>query len=311
MRFSKATLFFAFINIVRGWPWIVVALASLVLFPDLPQDKQAYPMVINYFMGVGMKGVLVASFLAAFMSTIDTHLNWGASYLINDMYRRFIRKEASEMHYIRITKLVVIGLMVGGACTAFAIERISTAWELTIEMGAGIGAVLILRWFWWRINAVSEIVALGSSLFVALLFLVGKHLFPEMTILGFELATIPFHIKTIIIVPVSVICWLIATYLTEPEPQEVLANFYRKVYPGGWWKGMTEREERTCERVFSYRFILNFCAGLLFIFGSTLGVGYIFFQSYTLGALCLFLSLCGGVIVLFRVRRVGKCILPK
>ena len=299
-----ATLFFGFTNMVRGWPWIMVALASLVLFPELSQDKEAYPMVINYCMGVGFKGLLVVSFLAAFMSTIDTHLNWGASYLINDVYRRFIKKDASELHYIRITKLTVIGLMGGGALTAFGIERISAAWELTVEMGAGIGAVLILRWFWWRINAMSEIVALASSLVMASLFLLGKHFWPEVSIAGFELATMPFHIKTLIIVPISIVCWLIATYLTEPESQEVLNRFYRKVCPGGWWRVIDPSLIKPDRSVFNFRFVVSWLSGILFIFGATLGLGYFIFQSYTKGVVCVLLSIVGGVVIWIYIKRI-------
>ena len=298
-----ATLFFAFTNMIRCWPWIVVALVSLVLFPSLSQDKEAYPMVINCYMGAGFKGLLVASFLAAFMSTIDTHLNWGSSYLINDVYRRFIRKHAAEAHYIRVSKLMVIGLMMGGALTAFGIERISTAWELTAEMGAGMGAVLILRWFWWRINAVSEIVALASSLLMAFLFLLGKHLFPEVEVLGFKLATIPFHIKVLIIVPVSMVCWITATYLTKPEPKEVLNRFYQKVCPGGWWRGVDPSFIKPEKSVLNSRFVIHWFAGICFVFGATLGLGYLIFEFYAKGFVCIFLSLLGGVIIWNHIRK--------
>ncbi len=301
-----ATLFFAFANVLRGWPWILVALASLVFFPTLPQDKDAYPLVMGYCMGVGMKGLLVASFLAAFMSTIDTHLNWGASYLLNDLYRRFINKNASEAHYVRITKLMVIGLMAGGAITAFSIERISAAWELTAEMGAGIGAVLILRWFWWRINAVSEIVALVSSLLLGFFFLLGKYFWPQVTILGFECATLPFHIKTLIIVPVSSACWLTATFLTEPESQEVLNRFYRKVCPGGWWKNIDRSLINPDKQVFNVRFVINWFLGIALIFGTSLGLGYALFQCYIRSLLCLGMGVISGITIYLLQRTSNK-----
>lgn len=299
-----ATLFFAWTNMLRCWPWIVVALVSLVLFPNLPQDKEAYPMVIHCYMGSGFKGLLVASFLAAFMSTIDTHLNWGSSYLMNDIYRRFIRKHAPEAHYVRVTKLMVVGLMMGGALTAFGIERISAAWELTVEMGAGIGAVLILRWFWWRINAISEIIALASSLLMATLFLLGKSLFPEVRILGFALATFPFHIKVLMIVPVSMVCWVTATYLTKPESKEVLNRFYQKVSPGGWWRHVDRSLMDPEKSVLNYHFIINWLAGILFVFGSTFALGYFIFQSFTRAVVCLSLSLLGGGVIWNNIRRI-------
>jgi SSS family solute:Na+ symporter len=292
-----ASLCLAFVNMIRAWPWIVVAFVSLVLFPELAQDKDAYPMVMDHYLGVGLKGLVVASFLAAFMSTIDTHLNWGASYLINDIYRRFLKKEASEAHYIRVTKVVVVALMVGGALTAFNIQTISGAWELTVEMGAGVGAVLILRWFWWRINAISEIVALASSLVAATLFRVGGHFWPEVAILGFRLGEIPFHIKTFLIVPISITCWLAATYLTRPESREVLTHFYEKVHPGGWWKvidpALMDREKS----VFGPGFVVCWLSGILLVFGATFGMGYLIFQSYGKGLACIILSLLGGLVV--------------
>ena len=155
---------------------------------------------------------------------------------------------------------------------------------------------------WWRINAISEIVALASSLVMAFLFLLGKHFWPEVSIAGFELATMPFHIKTLIIVPISIVCWLMATYLTKPESQEVLNRFYRKVCPGGWWRGIDPSLIQPARSVLNSRFVISFLEGILLIFGTTLGVGYIIFQSYSKGLVCVLLAIVGGVLIWIDVR---------
>ncbi|MEE8436755.1 MAG: sodium:solute symporter family protein, partial [Candidatus Neomarinimicrobiota bacterium] len=239
---------------LRVWPWIVVAMVSIVVFPDISGselgEKAAYPLVMQKFLGPGLKGLLVVSFLAAFMSTIDTHLNWGASYLINDVYKRFIKKEdtfankkQAQRHYVLISRLITIFLMVGAAFVALKMQSISKAWEFIFAMGAGIGAVLILRWFWWRINAWTEISALITSITVtigleaiaAFQIKAGEvyTLFGKAPVLfGFPLQV---HHKLLIIVPISIIVWLLVTFLTKPEPDLVLRQFYERVQPGGWW----------------------------------------------------------------------------
>ena len=166
---------------LRVWPWIVVALASIVMFTDLGGHelgtKAAYPLVMRELLGSGMRGILVVSFLAAFMSTIDTHLNWAASYIINDVYKRFFRPEATfknhataQRHYVVISKIATVVLMLMAAYIAMQMQSIEKAWKFMAAMGAGIGLVIILRWFWWRINAWSEITALSVSLLMAIVF---------------------------------------------------------------------------------------------------------------------------------------------
>ena len=170
-----ATLWFNLAHYaLRVWPWVIVAVVSIVMFPIIPASyselgvKAGYPLVMNTLLGPGMKGILIVSFLAAFMSTIDTHLNWGASYLINDIYKRFYKPNESETHYVIVSKIFTGILMVMAAFTAMKMQSISKAWEFIFSMGAGIGLVLILRWFWWRINAWSEIVALATSMIVTI-----------------------------------------------------------------------------------------------------------------------------------------------
>ncbi|SVA80693.1 uncharacterized protein METZ01_LOCUS133547 [marine metagenome] len=291
---------------LRVWPWIIVAVVSIVLFPVIPESyselgvKAGYPLVMNTLLGPGLKGLLIVSFLAAFMSTIDTHLNWGASYLINDLYKRFYKPNESEAHYVFVGKIFTVILMVLAAYTALKMQSISKAWEFIFSMGAGIGLVLILRWFWWRINAWSEITALATSILVTIALEVvaglqtiqsGKEymLFgsaPEL--FGVSLQV---HHKLMIIVPLAMSAWIMATFLTKPEPIENLKAFYRRVQPGGWWEPVTVGFEHTLQPVSQGILILWF-AGILMIYGFTFGIGNLVFQNYSQSAL---LFVCAGI----------------
>ena len=150
----------------------------------------------------------------------------------------------------------------------------------------------------------SEIVALASSLLMAFLFLLGAYFLPEVKVLGFELATVPFHIKVLIIVPVSMVCWITATYLTKPESKEVLNRFYQKVCPGGWWKGIDPSFIKPEKNVLNYRFVINWFAGILFVFGATFGLGYLIFQSFAKGFVCMALSVSGGLVIWNHIKNV-------
>src|SRR5437763_1341793 len=152
---------------VRPWPWILVALASLILYPGLADPETGYIRVMIDYLPSSLRGLMVAAFAAAFMSTIATQLNWGASYLVNDFYRRFVRRDASEAHYVTASRLATALLTVISAAVAFRIESIGGAWKLLIITGAGTGAVLLLRWYWWRSNAWSEDAAMLTALVVS------------------------------------------------------------------------------------------------------------------------------------------------
>jgi Na+/proline symporter len=291
-----ATLWFNLAHYaLRVWPWVIVAVVSIVMFPLIPDsysdlgDKAGYPLVMNTLLGPGMKGILIVSFLAAFMSTIDTHLNWGASYLINDIYKRFFKPDESESHYVLVGKVLTAILMVMAAFTAMKMQSISKAWEFIFSMGAGIGLVLILRWFWWRINAWSEIVALSTSIIVTITLEVIAGLQTvsagnEYTLFGTApvLFGISFqvHHKLMIIVPLSITAWVTATYLTQPEPIYRLKEFYQRVQPGGWWAPVTQGFEHSLQPVTDGIFI-QWIAGILMIYGFTFGIGNLIFTNYS------------------------------
>lgn len=227
-----ATLFFQVAHYcIRPWPWILVGLCTIILYPDLPDSdkKLGYVMAIRDFMPAGLKGLLLVAFLAAYMSTIATQLNWGTSYLVNDLYKRFIRKPysetadaAEEQHYVKTGKLLTLVTMLISIAVSTRIESISGVWSFIIECGAGLGIVLILRWYWWRINAWSELTAtIAPFAFYGISRIVLKLEFPDSFFVTAGFTTL---------------CWLLVTYLSPREDFEHLRKFYERVRPGGWWK---------------------------------------------------------------------------
>ncbi len=272
-----AILFSSFVTVIRAWPWILVAVASIPLFPDLSAhplgDTAAYPLVMNTLLGPGFKGLLLTAFLAAFMSTIDTHLNWGASYITIDLYRRFLNPGAGERHCVLVSKAAMVLLAIGAALTATIIGSISAAWEFAFLMGSGIGLVLILRWFWWRINATSEIVALASSTVLAFVNLLLVQTTPDLPVLGFAIGEMPWHIKALVIVPVTTVAWLAATFLTRPVSVERLSAFCARVAPGGAWGPVLSTSRGAGREVLNRAFVGNWLAGLALIIGLNLGLG--------------------------------------
>jgi Na+/proline symporter len=221
---------------LRSWPWVITALASLVLIPNaslpdlgngLVDHERAYPRLVTQLLPVGLRGVLLASFFAAFLSTISTHLNWGASYLMNDGYRRFIRPDADEAHHIRVSRALPYLLALAAMGVAFATESVGGAFTLILNLTAGIGPVYLLRWFWWRVNPWSEIAAMVASVPVLLLRQ------PLLAWMG-----LPNILLTRLLVMVlgTAAVWLPATLLTQPVERDVLARFYAMVRPPGWWR---------------------------------------------------------------------------
>ena len=213
---------------IRPWPWIVTALAVIVLYPGLKHPETGYMMVLNALFPHSSRGIAMAGFLAAFMSTIATQLNWGASYLVSDFYRRFLRRDASELHYVRISRLCTVLLVIASAWVSVHLGSIASGWQVVLQIGAGTGAVYILRWYWWRINAWSEISAMGCSLLATVAL---NHWKPFA---GNESVVFAKGALTTTIITTAV--WLLVTFLTKPEPDEVLLAFYRRVRPDvrGW-----------------------------------------------------------------------------
>lgn len=208
--------------VIRTWPWILVALASVVLYPDLADKELGYPKLMLDFLPVGILGMVVASLLAAFMSTVSTSINWGASFITNDLYLRFVKPTATQTELVLVGRLSSILVTVLGAIAAFLATDVATVFRLVIAIGTGSGLVLILRWFWWRVNAAAELSAIVGS------FLVGMvtSLSPWFKIEDFG--------WRIIFITISVTClWVIVLVFTPPESETTLETFYQKVRPGG------------------------------------------------------------------------------
>jgi SSS family solute:Na+ symporter len=246
-----ATLFFNFAHYaLRPWPWIVVALASLVCFPEISDIQAAFPHVDKSIvahdiaypamvskLGPGMLGIVIASIMAAYMSTIGTHLNWGSSYAVNDFYKRFIKPHASEKELVRMGRVCTILLMIAAGGLSLLLTSATQAFNILLLSGAGSGAIYLLRWFWWRINAWSEIYAMAVTTVVAVVLVVFVE-DESLTVGVMDGAAMKFLIAVIS----TTIAWLAGTFLTKPEDQKTLRTFFRKCHPGGpgWAKVVTE-----------------------------------------------------------------------
>ena len=308
-----ATLWYSIaLNAVRYWPWIVVALCSMALYPTLPEGmtaEKAYPLVMVDVLGPGLLGLMLASFLAAFMSTVDTHLNWGASYLVNDIYRRFLRPDAAERETLLASKVCVVLMMTMAVVIAFAMTSIGKAWLFVWAMGAGIGPVLILRWFWWRINAWSEITALAASVLIAVGFEVtaaiqagpAYELFGTAPrIAGVALQT---HHKALILVPLTIAAWVAATLLTRPVDAERLRAFYRRVRPGGAWGPVTRGLPGVRSDGLGRYAMTGWLGGVMTVYGLTFGIGKLVLGATVGGLVLLGVAAVGGLLVARTMRR--------
>ncbi len=246
-----ATFFFNIMHYaLRPWPWILVALASLVIYPDVASIQEAFPNVEAGKLGhdlaysamltklpSGLLGIVLASLGAAYMSTISTHLNWGSSYVVNDFYKQQIHKGASEKELVMVGRLTTVVLMIFSALLALVLQNALQLFDIILMFGAGTGLIFILRWFWWRINAWSEISAMFVSGIVSLVFNltdVGTTLFGGTDSVGMDIVGVfPGWSRFPMVVLITSVVWIAVTYLTPPEDQEVLRRFYRKTRPGG------------------------------------------------------------------------------
>lgn len=208
--------------VVRTWPWVLVALAAIVIYPDLADRELGYPKLMVDFLPTGLLGLVVASLFAAFMSTVSTNINWGASYVVNDLYRRFLRPAATQAEMIAMSRIASVLIVAFGALAAFYSTNVADVFRLVVAIGTGPGMVLILRWFWWRINAWAEMAAMLAG------FLLGLFttLVPVITISDFGL-------RLFVIVGITTVVWVAVMYATPPESDETLKRFYRKVKPDG------------------------------------------------------------------------------
>lgn len=282
-----ATLWFNIAHYaLRPWPWVLVALTSLVLFPNVEDKQTGYILVMLNYLPTGFKGLMLASFAAAFMSTVSTQLNWGSSYLINDFYKRFVKTDASEKHYVMAARISTVFLVIAGALVTSQMETIAGAWKFLLAIGAGTGSVYILRWFWWRINAWSEISAMLASLIVSIVL---------QSVLGMDTNDAHgFAMVMLITVGISTITWLTVTFLTAPETEETLIKFYRKTRPGGsMWKPIAAKAPDVKADTGLGRDLLDWLAGIIMIYSALFGFGKLLLGETLMGLGLLLIAALG------------------
>ncbi len=289
---------------LRPWPWILVALASLVLYRGATLDPETgkpdaafgYVQVMNDYLPVGFRGLLLASFAAAYMSTISTQMNWGASYIVNDFYRRFVRPSASERHLVLASRLATLLIVLLSIVVTYFMNRITSGWELVLSLGAGTGLVYILRWYWWRVNAWSEVSAMTAALVISLALRYFV-IFDATTPKGFAL-------QILITVGVTTVVWLATTVLTAPEPVEKLVSFVQRVRLAGvGWRrirqaaGLPDQQDELLPN------LLNWICGIMLVYAILFAIGQVIFGVWTNVILLLFVAMISGALMWWNLSR--------
>ncbi len=276
-----ATLFFQVMHYaVRPWPWIVTALATVVLYPELADKESGYVKAFIELLPSPWRGLMLAGFAAAYMSTIATHLNWGASYIVGDVYKRFVKRNETDRHYVMVSRVVTILLFFASIGVTAQLTTVEGAWKFLIALGAGTGLVLILRWYWWRINAWSEISAMIASLVASM---IAFQVVPPRFAAGDPRSDTWILLLT---VAVSTVTWITVTFLTRPEPPAVLDAFYRKVRPGGpGWVAVSTRLGYGREQIPGGALAwTNWIAGVVAVYATLFGIGKLIFGNYASAA---------------------------
>lgn len=303
-----ATLFFNIAHYgMRPWPWIIIALASLIIFPNVSDMQEAFPHIpvdkmghdLAYsamltFLPAGLIGLVLASLIAAVMSTLSTHLNWGSSYVVNDFYLRFLKPEASDKELVLVGRLSTVVLMLLAAILALALSNALEAFNILLQIGAGTGAIFILRWFWWRINAMTEIAAMVISFVVAIFF--------EVINPRFDLISIPEgqeYLKLLYGVGITTVGWLTVTFFTKPEKDQVLLSFYRKVKPAayGWKKVLDRYPEEKQEQGQLPKDIGLMLVGSVMVYAVLFAVGFWIYGNTLAATLSTIIAILGALII--------------
>jgi solute:Na+ symporter, SSS family len=286
-----ATLFFQVAHYaIRPWPWIITGLATVLLYPagvgPAHDHEAAYVQAYVDLLPTPWRGFMMAGFAAAYMSTVGTQLNWGASYLVNDFYRRFLVKSASDKHYVSVSRWSTVFLFLMSILVTMQLDTVASAWELLLALGSGTGLVLILRWYWWRINAWSEISAMIASFVVSL---TAMPLVKAQLPAGSPLVQSYVMLTT---VAISTVVWLTVTFLTKPEPDAKLDAFYERVRPGGpGWRKVADRLGYHGETIPGGALAwTNWLAGIVAVYSSLFGIGKIIFGDLTTGIALLVIA---------------------
>lgn len=287
---------------IRPWPWIFVALAALVMFPELKEAKnpgEGFPMMMSAVLPAGWRGLLLVSFFAAYMSTLSTQINWATSYLVSDFYKRFLVPHASPRHYTLASRLITILVLLFGISMTFYLmqsreiaERVDKIWKLLLLFGAGTGTVLILRWYWWRVNAWSEIASMIASA-VGALAIRGR--------LG-----VREEVEIVYVTMFSIAIWIVVTLLTKPTEESKLLEFYRKVRPGGWgWRRIQRLAPDVEADQGLHLDFLNWILGTAFVFSVLFGVGHLLLGKPASGIGLLVAAVLAGALIMRTMKKRG------
>ncbi len=300
-----ATLFFQVAHYaIRPWPWIITGLATIILYPTLQDKESGYVHAFVDLLPTGWRGFMLAGFAAAYMSTIGTQLNWGASYLVNDFYKRFVKRDADDRHYVNVSRWATVFLFLASIVVTWQLSSVEQAWRLLLALGAGTGLVLILRWYWWRVNAWSEISAMITSFVVAIIVLgYAGQMLHAMGLVSRPDAFVPAVVAQggpnadawvmIITVAITTVVWVSVTFLTAPEPQAVLEAFYTRVRPGGpGWARISGAPGLGREPIPGGAGAWgNWLAGIVAVYGTLFGTGKIIFGYPGQGVVLLAIAL--------------------
>ena len=304
-----ATLFFNIMHYaLRPWPWIIVALASLVVFPDIASLSEAFPNISEDKLGqdlaypamltllpTGLLGLVLASLISAYMSTISTHLNWGSSYVVNDFYLQLINKNATQKELVNVGRLSVVILMIVSSIIAISLTNAYQLFDIILMFGAGTGSIFILRWFWWRINAWSEIAAMLSSGIISIA-LTNESIFNVL----FNDNMLPAYMKFPFIVLVTTSIWLIVTFLTPSDDTDTLVKFYNKTKPGGpGWNIIKNNSGISNEKEgwIVPRGIICMIIGCISIYSALFSTGYFIYGEINSGLMFLLITIISGYLL--------------
>ncbi len=294
-----ATLWFNIAHYaVRPWPWVLVALASLILYPRLQDPETGYIRVMIAYLPPSLRGLMIAAFAAAYMSTIATQLNWGASYLVNDFYRRFWKKTETDQHYVIVSRWATVFLTIVSAVVTFYLDSIAGAWKLLLVTGAGTGGVLLLRWYWWRINAWSEVSAMISGFVVSLAAEIGWGLDRDQPR--------DFAWIMIITVAITTAVWLAVTFLTRPESKDTLVAFYRRTHPSAaGWRPIAALAPEVRPSTGGLFNLMDWICGCVLIYGILFGTGKLILQEFVSASLLMAAGIIAGAIIYWDLSRRG------
>ena len=309
-----ATLWFTVAHYcIRPWPWILVALAALVMFPELKNDPypgSGFPMMMNAVLPAGFRGLLLVSFLAAYMSTLSTQVNWATSYLVNDFCKRFLIPDESEKCYTLVSRLVSIIIIMMGILATFYIlrsekikDQVTEIWKLLLLLGAGTGSVLILRWYWWRVNAWSEITSMIASALGAYWIYGREDLFFDINLYFTRIQfmvteNLTDEMKIVWVTLISVVAWLVVTFFTRPTEEKKLLEFYRKVRPGGiGWRSIRKLAPEVQPDGTLHLDFFNWILGMIVVFTALFGVGRIILGRSLEGMLLILVAIFSGYLI--------------